>query len=73
MTQDEIRMEYLLGKYKEKGLSSDEQDELRLLVTKKIEISKNSSIEDIVNTGLVIVGLQKFTEGLFQILCNKKE
>jgi len=55
--QDAGRMEYLLGKSRLSFLTSEEQTELRYLITKEQPSAKDSSLEDLIKLGLILVGL----------------
>lgn len=51
------KMEYLLGKAKVQGLTPSEERELRMYVSKERPSAKNSSLEDLIALGLILVGI----------------
>ena len=55
--QETKRLEYLLGKSKFNFLTKDEESELRYLITKEQPSAEDSSIEELIKLGLVLVGL----------------
>ena len=57
-TFDEFnRMQYLLGKSKYNPLTFQEQNELRTLIAKENPYAQNSSLDDLIKLGLVLVGI----------------
>ncbi len=66
MPHEANRMQYLLGKYRHTTLTPEEEIELRNLITKEQPYAKNSSLDDLIKLGLILVGiyiLAKATEG----------
>ena len=55
--QETERLEYLLGKSKFSFLTKKEESNLRYLITKEQPSAENSSIDELIKLGLVIVGL----------------
>jgi len=55
--QETERLEYLLGKSKFSSLTRKEESELRYLITKEQPSARDSSIEELIKLGLVLVGL----------------
>ena len=55
--QDFNRMQYLLGKAKVQGLAPFEQDELRRYITTEQPSAQNSSLDDLIKVGLILVGI----------------
>ncbi len=57
--QETERLEYLLGKSKFSSLplAKKEESELRYLITKEQPSAEDSSIEELIKLGLVLVGL----------------
>lgn len=55
--QEAGRMEYLLGKSRFSILTPIEEAELRNLITKEQPSAKDSSLEDLIKLGLILVGL----------------
>jgi hypothetical protein len=51
------QMQYLLGKSKHSPLSYQEQNELRNLITQEQPSTQNSSIDDLIKLGLILVGI----------------
>ena len=58
------RLEYLLGKSKFSSLTKKEEYELRNLITKERPSAENSSIDDLIALGLILVGLYIFAKAL---------
>lgn len=57
-TFDEFnRMQYLLGKSKYNPLTFPEQNELRTLIAKENPYAQNTSLDDLIKLGLVLVGI----------------
>ncbi|MFZ3169023.1 MAG: hypothetical protein WA130_15530 [Candidatus Methanoperedens sp.] len=64
-TFDEFnRMQYLLGKSKHNPLTFPEQNELRTLIAKENPYAQNSSLDDLIKLGLVLVGLYILSKAL---------
>ncbi|NMG83483.1 MAG: hypothetical protein GIS02_04670 [Methanosarcinales archaeon] len=55
--QETERLEYLLGKSKFNIPTKKEESELRYLITKEQPSAENSSIDELIKLGLVLVGL----------------
>lgn len=55
--QDFVRMQYLLGKARAGSLSFEEESELRNLIVHEQPSVQTSSTEELINTGLILVGL----------------
>ena len=55
--QETERLEYLLGKSKFSVLTKKEESELRYLITKEQPSAGDSSLEELIKLGLVLVGL----------------
>ena len=53
------RLEYLLGKHRLDKLSSDEEYEVKQFILKEYPSMQDSSFEEIVNTGLFIIGVRQ--------------
>ena len=51
------RMEHLLGKSKFDNLSSAEEYELRNIIRKEQPYAQDSSIDDLIKFGLILVGI----------------
>ena len=62
--QDFNKMEYLLGKAKVQGLNSIEQDELRRYIITEQPSAKNSSLDDLIKLGLILVGIYLLAKAL---------
>jgi hypothetical protein len=62
--QEAGRMEYLLGKSRFGYLIPEEQTELRYLVTKEQPSAKNSSLDELIKAGLILVGLYILAKAL---------
>jgi hypothetical protein len=59
------RMEYLLGKANSGvGLTIPEQDELRNYITRQQPSAQNSSLEDLIKMGLILVGIYLLAKAL---------
>ena len=58
------RLEHLLGKSKFSYLNKKEESELRYLITKERPSAENSSIDDLIALGLILVGLYIFAKAL---------
>ena len=57
-------MEYLLGKAKVQGLTPPEESELRMYISKERPSAKNSSLEDLIAVGLILVGIYLLIKAL---------
>ena len=55
--QETKRLEYLLGKSKFSVPTKKEESELRYLITKEQPSAEDSSLEELIKLGLVLVGL----------------
>jgi len=55
--QETKRLEYLLGKSKFKKKNKKEESELRYLITKEQPSASDSSLDELIKLGLVLVGL----------------
>jgi hypothetical protein len=65
LTLQEIeRMEYLLGKSRLSYLTHEDETELRCLVVREQPLVKDSSIEKVIERGLILVGLYIVTKAL---------
>ena len=62
--QEFERMEYLLGKSRLSYLTQEDETELRCLIMKEQPLVKCSSIEELIERGLLIVGLHVVTKAL---------
>ena len=58
------RMQYLLGKSKHDTLSFQEQNELRSLITKEQPSAQDSTLDDLIKLGLILVGLYILAKAL---------
>lgn len=58
------RMEYLLGKANAQGLTIPEQDELRNYIALEQPSARNSSLEDLIKMGLILVGIYLLAKAL---------
>ena len=57
-TTDEFNtMQYLLGKSKHNALSFQEQNELRSLIAKEQPSAQDSTLDDLIKLGLILVGI----------------
>lgn len=56
-SQEAGRMEYLLGKSRFSYLTHEEEADLRYLITKEQPSAKDSSLEDLIKLGLILIGL----------------
>lgn len=56
-SQETEKLEYLLGKSKFNTLTKKEESELRYLITKEQPSAEDSSLEELIKLGLVLVGL----------------
>jgi hypothetical protein len=55
--QEFDRTEYLLGKSRLSYLTHEDETELRGLIVKEHALAKDSSIEELIESGLILVGL----------------
>ncbi|TFH43690.1 MAG: hypothetical protein E4G94_04510 [ANME-2 cluster archaeon] len=55
--QETGQLEYLLGKSKFSFLTQEEKVELRSLITKEQPSAEDSSLDDLINLVLIIIGL----------------
>ncbi len=55
--QETKKLEYLLGKSKFNALTKKEESELRYLITKEQPSAEDSSLDELIKLGLVLVGL----------------
>ncbi|KCZ71331.1 hypothetical protein ANME2D_02058 [Candidatus Methanoperedens nitroreducens] len=62
--QEAGRMEYLLGKSRLSYLTNKEEEELRYLITKEQPSAKDSSIDELIKLGLILVGLYFLSKAL---------
>ena len=60
------QMQYLLGKSKHSPLSYQEQNELRNLIAHEQPSAQNSSIDDLIKLGLILVGIYILVKALEQ-------
>ncbi len=51
------KMQYLLGKSKHNTLSFQEQNELRKFIAKEQPTAQNSTLDDLITLGLILVGV----------------
>lgn len=58
------RMQYLLGKSKHDGLLFQEQNELRSLITKEQPSAQDSTLDDLIKLGLILVGIYILAKAL---------
>ena len=58
------RMQYLLGKSKHDTLSFQEQNELRSLITKEQPSAQDSTLDDLIKLGLILVGIYILAKAL---------
>ena len=56
-TQEVERLEYLLGKSQFSFLTPKEEAELRYLITKEQPSAEDSSLDELIKLGLILVGL----------------
>lgn len=56
-TKEFNRMQYLLGKSNHNTLSFQEQNELRRLITIEQPSAQNSTLDDLIKLGLILVGI----------------
>ena len=52
-----VRMEHLLGKSKFNNLSNGEESELRNIIQKEQPYAEDSSTDDLIKLGLILVGI----------------
>ncbi len=57
-------MEYLLGKSRLSYLNREEESELRYLITKENPSAKDSSMDELIKLGLILVGLYFLSKAL---------
>ena len=62
--QETEQMEYLLGKSKLSSLDHKEEDELRYLITKERPSAEDSSLDELITLGLILVGLYIFAKAI---------
>jgi len=62
--QEAQRMEYLLGKSRLSYLNREEESELRFLITKENPSAKDSSIDELIKLGLILVGFYFLSKAL---------
>ncbi len=62
--QETGRMEYLLGKFRLSFLTHDEESELRYLISKEQPLAKDSSLDELIERGLILVGLHTLTKAI---------
>lgn len=62
--QDFDKMQYLLGKAKVQGLSPFEEDELRRYITSEHPSAENSSLDELIKLGLILVGIYLLVKAL---------
>ena len=55
--QEAEKLEYLLGKSKFNSITQEEKAELRYLITKEQPSAEDSSLDELINLGLILVGL----------------
>ncbi len=63
-TNEFDRMQYLLGKSKDNTLSFHEQTELRNIITKEQPSAQNSTLDDLIKLGLILVGMYILAKAL---------
>ena len=63
-TQEFERMEYLLGKSRLSYLTKKEESILRSLIAKENSSAENSSLDDLIQLGLILVGLYILSKAL---------
>jgi len=63
-TNEFNRMQYLLGKSKHNTLSFLEQNELRNLITKEQPSAQNSTLDELIKLGLILVGIYILAKAL---------
>lgn len=51
------KMEYLLGKSRLEGLSSQEEKELKNLIIEEQPSAQDSTLDDLITIGLILVGI----------------
>lgn len=62
--QEFERMEYLLGKSRLSYLTKKEESILRSLIAKENSLAENSSLDDLIKLGLILVGLYILSKAL---------
>lgn len=62
--QEFERMEYLLGKSRLSYLTKKEESILRSLIAKENSSAENSSLDDLIKLGLILVGLYILSKAL---------
>lgn len=62
--QEYERMEYLLGKSRLSYLTKKEESILRSLIAKENSSAENSSLDDLIQLGLALVGLHILSKAL---------
>ena len=62
--QETEQMEYLLGKSKLSSLDHKEEAELRYLITKERPSAEDSSLDELITLGLILVGLYIFAKAI---------
>jgi hypothetical protein len=64
MPQEFERMQYLLGKSRLSYLTKNEESELRYLIVKENPSANDSSLDDVVKLGLILIGLYILSKAL---------
>ena len=62
--QEFERMEYLLGKSRLSYLTKKEESISRSLIAKENSLAENSSLDDLIKLGLILVGLYILSKAL---------
>ena len=58
LKDEELReLQYLVGKRESEGLTPEEENRIKKLVSQQQEIPKNAKIEDIIVIALIIIGV----------------
>ncbi len=63
-SQEAGRMQYLLGKSRLSYLTKKEESELRYLISKENPLAKDSSMDELIKLGLILVGLYILSKAL---------
>lgn len=62
--EDFNKMQYLLGKAKVQGLDPYEEDELRRYISTEQPYAQNSSLDELIKLGLILVGIYLLAKAL---------
>lgn len=62
--QEAERMQYLLGKSRLSYLTKKEESELRYLISRENPLAKDSSMDELIKLGLILVGIYFLSKAL---------